>query len=82
MTATITQDDRWCDRSFWQYDLRCDESSTRRVLMTRLCDEQGKGVDGREVPWRDLATFQSYNDAERILAALRQNGSHVPGGDA
>ena len=43
-----------------EYDLRCGNTSTSRVLMER----SPNGV------WKDVATFASYNDAERVLRLI------------
>lgn len=61
---------KWCDRSRFEYQLRVS-SGTGRVLMERICDEQGLDHKGYQVPWQDIATFGSYNDAERVLRKLQ-----------
>lgn len=53
-----------------EFDLRAP-GGTRRVLMSRRVTayDQRKGV---EPVWQDIATFDSYNDAEHVLRLLRK----------
>jgi hypothetical protein len=45
----------------WEYDLRL-ATSTARILMQRIPG----GI------WKDIARFDSYNDAEHILRLIRK----------
>ena len=67
----------WAQRACTEYALRA-VSGTSRVLMERRCDEDGKDWDGSLVDWKDVAVFQSYNDAGRVLAILQNAAQRVP----
>jgi hypothetical protein len=64
----------------FEYQLRAT-TVTARVLMQRICDEYGLDYKGREAPWVDIATFGSYNDAERVLRLIRLGMQQSPADD-
>jgi hypothetical protein len=54
-----------------EWALRAGLASTSRILIERHCDENGLTFDGSPAAWRDVARFDSYNDAERVLRVLQ-----------
>lgn len=72
MTDRLAEKDdvRWCDKATSQWSLRANGTGTQRVLMHRVADDDGNGYDGLPMAWRDVATFQSYNDAHTVLRKL------------
>lgn len=77
-SVTVTNDAEkplWFKRSRWEWALRATGGGSKRTLMLRCVDENGLGSDGRPVAWRDIATFDSYNDADMVLRLLQAGAS-------
>jgi hypothetical protein len=68
----------WYERSRTEYALRTTGISVARVLMWRDVDENGLDSKGKPAAWRDVATFDSYNDAEHILGILMSQSGRQP----
>ena len=51
----------------FEYSLRA-VTTTKRVLMERVAADEGQEAR----PWVDIASFDSYNDAERVLKLIRK----------
>lgn len=47
-------------------------TTSRFVLMERVCfPGTNEKVNGEESYWKDVASFDNYNDAERLVRLLR-----------
>jgi hypothetical protein len=54
----------------FHWGLRVGAVSTQRVLIRRYANEVGETMDGTPAAWKDIARFDSYNDAESVLRIL------------
>lgn len=65
---------KWSQSSETQWGIR-HATNTSTILMRRYCDSEGLDHDGNEVPWTDVASIYSINDADQILRSLRKGDS-------
>ena len=62
---------KWRENSSVQYDLR--QTGVNTILMKRTADANGWDERGKPCTWLDVATFERYDEAVIVLAALHRD---------